>query len=152
MRSRLIGITILAGIAMLGCVHSVGPPQSAAAASEELSKADRRQSEIVQSGDMAALTALLHPAYTVHLPNGRIIDRRQTLALAQTGAFAHEKHRRVQEHIVIDGSTGVVMGVDHLESPPPLATRGERTRRYTNVYVQKDGRWKHLVRHFHFLP
>jgi len=44
------------------------------------------------------------------------------------------------------------MGVDRLESPPGLAERGERTRRYTNVYVREGGRWRQLALHFHFLP
>ena len=44
------------------------------------------------------------------------------------------------------------MGMDRLESPPPLATRGERTRRFTNVYVREGGRWRLIARHFHFLP
>ena len=145
-------------IALAIALASAGPQsqqpigESVASARDSLAAVDLRQSQIVQSGDMAALEALLHPAYTVHVPNGRIIDRQQTVGFARSGAFAKEKHRRVQERVMVSGTTGIVMGVDQLDSPPPLATRGERIRRYTNVYVLEGGRWLHLARHFHFIP
>ena len=145
-------IAMLLGVAMSGCQHIAPASQTLGSARDELGQIDLRQSEIVQSGDMMALTALLHPAYAAHLPNGQILDRELILAMARTGAFAREKHRRVQEKMVVEGNTGIVMGVDHLASPPPLATRGERTRRYTNIYVRADGSWKLVVRHFNFLP
>lgn len=94
----------------------------------------------------------MHPDYLVHVPNGRTLDRSQVLEIARTGVLTKEKHRRVQERAKIAGSTGIVIGVDHLETPPSLAERGELKRRYTNIYVIEDGRWKHFARHFHFLP
>ena len=138
-------------LALASCQTSTLPlPYSSAR--DALALVDRQQSDIVQSGDMAALEALLHPRYTAHAPNGRVLNRAQIIAFARTGAFASEKHRRIQEHVIVSGDTGVVIGVDHLQTSPPLATRGERTRRYTNVYVREGGRWWHLSRHFHFLP
>jgi hypothetical protein len=113
---------------------------------------DKRQSEIVQSGDVKALEQLLHADYVVHLPNGRTLDRSQTLQFARSGALAKERHVRIQEDAKIAGVTGIVIGLDYLEAPPPLAQRGEVKRRYTNVYVFEEGRWRHLARHFHFLP
>ena len=121
-------------------------------AEEELRRADLDQSRIVQAGDLDAITALLHPSYTVHLPDGRLVSHEQTLSMVKAGRLATEKHHRAQEQVLIQGDTGVVMGVDHLDSPPPLARNGERTRRYTNIYVRQDGRWKLLARHFHFMP
>ena len=94
----------------------------------------------------------IHPSYTAHLPNGRLADRAQTLALVDSGTLARERHQRIQERVLIAGDTGVVIGIDRLEEPPPLAQHGERTRRYTNVYVRENGRWRLLARHFKFLP
>ena len=130
--------------------NTVAP--AAAASEASLREVDQRQSVIVQAGDLQALEQLMHPDYVVHVPNGRTLDRAQVLEIARTGVLTKEKHRRVQEQTKIVGTTGIVMGVDHLETPPALAQRGELKRRYTNIYVFEDGRWKHFARHFHFLP
>lgn len=125
---------------------------TASPAEAELGRVDLEQAAVALSGDAAAMAALLHPSYVVHLTNGRLWDRAQTLTFLRSGSLAKERFRRTQESVVVTGDTGVVMGLDRLESPPPLATRGERNRRYTNVYVRHGGRWKLLARHFHLVP
>lgn len=124
----------------------------AASADAELRRVDLEQAAVAQSGDLAAMTSLLHPNYIAHLTNGRLYDRAQTIAFVASGSLAKERFQRTQETVVVAGDTGIVMGLDKLESPPPLATKGERNRRYTNVYVRDSGRWKLLARHFHLLP
>lgn len=152
MRPAKMTTAALILIVATSCVHGESSLPSTAAAEEELRRVDERQSEIAQSGNAAAMAALLHPAYAVHLPNGQVIDYQRTMALVRTGLLSRERHSRSHERVLVNGSIGVVMGVDRLEAPPPLATRGELTRRYTNVYVRDRGRWRHLARHFHFLP
>jgi len=125
---------------------------STQSAEDELRRVDLDQSRYVQAANGHAVAALIHPSYTAHLPNGRLADRAQTLALVDSGTLARERHQRIQERVLIAGDTGVVIGIDRLEEPPPLAQHGERTRRYTNVYVRENGRWRLLARHFNFLP
>jgi hypothetical protein len=135
-----------------GCQHGETHGVSVSSAEEELRRVDLDQSRLVLAANGHAVAALLHPAYTAHLPNGRLVDRAQTLALIESGALAKERHQRQQERVIISGDTGVVIGIDRLEAPPPLAQHGERTRRYTNLYVRQGGHWRLLARHFHFLP
>lgn len=118
----------------------------------EVSRLDLEQARVAQSGDVQAMSALLHPDYTAHVANGRVVNRAETLKFVASGSLARERFERTQESVNVAGSTGVVMGLDRLEAPPPLATRGERSRRYTNVYVMHQGRWKLFARHFHLLP
>jgi ketosteroid isomerase-like protein len=125
---------------------------STPSAEDELRRVDLDQSRFVQAANGQAVAALLHPSYTAHLPNGRTADRTQTLALIDSGALARERHQRSQERVIIAGDTGVVIGLDRLEAPPPLAQHGERTRRYTNIYIRQHGHWRLLARHFHFMP
>ena len=49
-----------------------------------LAAADREQARIAQSGDVLAMSELLHRDYTAHLPNGRLFGRSETLAFAAT--------------------------------------------------------------------
>ncbi len=119
---------------------------------QALRQADIEQARLVQSGNAPGLMALLHPSYAAHAPNGRVYSLGQTLALVRNGSLARERFVRTQETVTVSSTTGVVIGVDRLEKAPPLARNGERTRRYTNVYVLQEGRWRLLARHFHLLP
>ncbi|HET9459562.1 MAG TPA: nuclear transport factor 2 family protein [Sphingomicrobium sp.] len=151
MRLRHLFLGILLSQPALGC-SPPGPVQQYSPSLEaELRQVDMGHSRIAQSGDVAAMIELLHPSYLVHLPNGQLFTLEQSLAFARSGALSKETHRRTQERVLIHGATGVVIGVDHLDVPPPLARHGERTRRYTNIYVRQDGRWRLLARHFHLI-
>lgn len=139
---------LLASCAASGAADTALEGRSAAG----LAAADREQARIAQSSDVQAMSELLHRDYTAHLPNGRLFSRSETLAFARSGRLAAERFERTQERVIVADEVGVVMGLDRLESPPPLATRGERTRRFTNIYVRDSGRWRLISRHFHFLP
>lgn len=134
--------------AMPGAVTAAGV---ATRFEEELRRVDMEQARLVQAGDAEGLAALFHPAYTVHAANGRLYGLDQTLTMVRNGSLARERFLRTHEAVAISGSTGVVMGLDRLETPPPLAVRGERSRRYTNVYIIENGRWRLFARHFHFV-
>lgn len=135
-----------------GCQHAANVEVYTSSEEAELRRIDLDQSRFTQAADEQAMSALLHPAYTAHLPNGKLVDRSQTLALIKSGASAKERYQRTHERVIIAGTTGVVVGVDRLEAPPSLAQHGERTRRYTNVYTRQNGRWQLLARHFNLLP
>lgn len=117
----------------------------------ELRRVDMEQARLVQAGGADDIAALHHPAYTVHAANGRLYGLDPMLTAVRNGSFARERFHRTQQAVVVSGRTGVVMGLETLETPPPLAERGERNRRYTNVYILENGRWRLLARHFHFL-
>ena len=150
--NKLHGGIALAIAATLASCRAAEMPIRTEPPVAELARFVREQARIVQSGDMRALADLLHPDYVIHLPNGRIVDRAVHLEFAASGRLRAERFERTQERVVAEGPIGLVMGVDRLESPPGLAERGERTRRYTNVYVREGGRWRQLALHFHFLP
>ena len=131
----------------------VGPRDLTAAADEEtLRLADLEQARLAMAGDAEGMAALLDPAYRVHLSNGRILGHDEMLDLVRGGALARERFERSPEAVIVSGRTGIVMGHDRLEAPPIFAERGERNRRYTNIYVHDGARWRLLARHFHLLP
>lgn len=143
-------------LATTACHGQVARPSASSYAQhvdeQKLRHADMEQARLVQAGDVAALTALFHPSYAAHASNGRVYSLDQTLTLVRNGSLARERFVRTQENVTVSGSTGIVIGVDRLEQPPPLARNGERTRRYTNIFVLQEGRWRLLARHFHLIP
>lgn len=128
-----------------------GVPAGTMVLEAEVRRLDMEQARVAQSGNVDAMSALLHPEYTAHLANGKLSNRTQTLTFVASGLLAKERFERTQESVKVSGGTAVVMGLDRLEAPPPLAQRGERSRRYTNIYVMHEGRWKLFARHFHLL-
>ena len=148
--SRTLGLSL--AMSMAAACQAVGSGDPASGPDADLAGADREQARIVQSADLEALAELLHPDYAAHLANGQLFDRAGTLRFAAGGRLAAERFERVQERVIRRGEVGIVMGVDRLAAPPPLAQSGERTRRYTNIYVRDGGRWKLIARHFHLLP
>lgn len=151
MTPRVFLIAFIAAIVPLG--GPVAAQSDARGLGEaELAKIDLEQARIVQSGEVEPMRALLHPQYTAHLTNGQLAGYDQTLSMVAKGQLAREKFKRFQEKVLLAGDTGAVMGKDVLDDPPPLARNGEKTRRYTNIYVKQDGRWRLFARHFHLLP
>lgn len=142
--------TILHSCQMVG--QAAGGVPAAIVLETEVRRLDMKQARVAQSGNVDAMSALLHPEYTAHLTNGQLSNRTQTLAFVASGLLAKERFERTQELVKVSGSTAFVMGIDRLEAPPPLARRGERSRRYTNIYAKHQGRWKLFARHFHLLP
>jgi hypothetical protein len=118
----------------------------------ELRDADLEHARATQDGNRARLDELLRPAFANHIANGRIVDREQMIEAVASGSLRAERFVRSHDCVVVAGNAGYVFGKDRLEAPPPLATRGERTRPYTHVWTPVGGRWGLLARHFHLIP
>lgn len=149
----------LACVALAGC--SVGPPvgrSSPLAVNEaSLRAADELQRTAVAAGDVQAIQAMMHPAYRVNAPTGRVMSREEILSMFQRGLITAEPVERTIEAAVVSGTTGLVMGRETLVPAPgsQLAKAfGGRTllRRFTNVYSFENGRWWFLARHFTQAP
>ena len=118
---------------------------------------DERQRRMVHEGDVEAMRAFLHPDYRVNAPVNRVIGRDEILNLLGAGAIATERFERVAESVTVTGDTGVVMGRETIAPiTDTLSGRmygtGEIHRRYTNIYVRRDGEWLFLARHANVVP
>lgn len=77
--------------------------------------------------------------------------------MVASGEIRNEMFVRTPEDIVVTGDVAVVMG--HEEVFPPSG-ESEQARmyerrtlnRYTNVYIRRDGGWRHLARHANIVP
>jgi hypothetical protein len=113
---------------------------------------DHAQMSAVSAGDIAALDALAHPDLRINAPTGRILTHQAFFAAMRSGAIGAEAFTRTPEDAVIRGEIGVVMGSE-VFTPTAASDLGRQygavplQRRYTNVYVWQDGRWRWLARH-----
>ena len=119
--------------------------------------ADERQREAVASGNTAAILANADPNLRVNAPNNRILTREDLVRMVASGEIRNEIFARMPEEVIITGDVGVVMG--HEDILPGAGSEqarmyGRKTlkRRYTNIYIRRDGTWYHLARHASIVP
>jgi len=165
MRVRLLSI-----LAMELSLIAVGPPVLASPASaaipgpeaqtadqREVLAADEEQRQAVALGDTEAILAGADPNLRVNAPNNRILTREDLVRMVSSGEIRNEVFVRTPEDVVITGDVGVVMG--HEEVFPGAGSEqarmyGRKTllRRYTNIYIRREGACYHLARHANIMP
>ncbi|SOB86606.1 protein of unknown function [Sphingomonas guangdongensis] len=127
-----------------------------AAAQDEASlrRADAAQHQAARTRDADALAAMMHPQFEVNAPGGEVWSRERTVALWRNRGIGHDRFDRWVESVILDGNTGVVAGREIVQ-PSVDSIAGKRRadggapveRRFTNVWLWKDGRWWFLARH-----
>lgn len=112
---------------------------------------DDLQRRMVMAKDIPGLEALAHPNLIINAPVGHVLTREKFFANMRNGEIAAEQFTRTPETWRITGNAAVIMG---RETFTPVATSElgriygavALNRRYTNLYVWDDGRWKWLGR------
>jgi Domain of unknown function (DUF4440) len=137
----------LVALAMVLC----GPAVASDISEASLRAADAEQMRIIVEGDARAQQDFMHPNYIVNGPSNRVLRKPVLVAMLAQGAMASDRFERVIEGIAITGNVGIVMGSETVRpsASSELGTRhGEVTlsRRYTNVFLFEDGRWRFLAR------
>lgn len=124
-----------------------------------LRAADAAQHEAARTRDADGLAAMMHPLFAVNSPEGEMWSREKTIALWRNRGIGHDRFDRVVESVILDGQTGVVAGRE-IVAPSTDSIAGQRRhdggkpvgRRFTNVWLWKDGKWWFLARHANELP
>jgi hypothetical protein len=71
-------------------------------------------------------------------------DRDQLLAAVESGVVAYEQYDQDIEKVRIDGDTAIVMGTETAQTDPD---KEPVQRRFTHVWVKREGQWRLLARH-----
>lgn len=116
-----------------------------------LRAADAEQMRIIVEGDARAQQEFMHPNYIINGPANRVMHKPVLVTMLAQGKMASERFERVIEGIAITGNIGIVMGSEVVR-PTSTSELGARhgnvtlNRRYTNVFLFEDGRWRFLAR------
>ena len=97
-------------------------------------------------GDVRALDDLVADDYIVNSTLHKVLAKPLLLQLLETGRVRHLSFEIRIETMQRTGDTVVVMGADRVvDGPDRVCT----TRRFTNLWQLKDGRWRSTARHAH---
>lgn len=134
------------------CLSMVSAARSAAATDAEIEKEIRNLEEqevrAVLAHDAATLERLWDKAYVVHNPEGRIVPAGASVTARPVFQNSRASFVREVESIVVNGDVVFSMGGELVTSiAEPSKVENMVKRRYTNIWMKKDGAWKLVARH-----
>jgi hypothetical protein len=143
---------VLASVLALSCTASFAQqlqlPEDPAL-KEQIRKLDMAHAEAIFKGDKAALQELLPDDHIVNHPTNRIVqEKTELLKLIDDGVIRYARFERRPEKFLFYRDLVVVMG-DETVVPAPGAPNAGKVlrRRYTNAWMQQDGKWRLAFRH-----
>lgn len=111
---------------------------------QEVKKLDIEHANAVLRGDLAAMDKYWTEDFIVNNPFNEI-DRADRI---RDGRVTYASFIRESEAIKVHGNTVIVMGKE-IVVPKENSPQAGKTinRRYTNVWMKRDGQWRLIARH-----
>jgi ketosteroid isomerase-like protein len=146
---KLHALVLLAILAVVGRVASAQEVSAEPGLEQEIRSLDLAHAEAIFNGDAKALDVLMDDDVTVNHPTNRIVkEKQQLLALIRQGVIRYTAFDRHPEAFLFFKDMVVVMGRETVVPAPGAPNAGKTLqRRYTNVWMRRDGQWRLTVRH-----
>jgi ketosteroid isomerase-like protein len=125
-------------------VASARGAKQKAAIEQEVRRLDLAHADAVLRGDLAAMDKLWTKDFKVNNPFNEI-DKADRI---RTGAVTYSSFVREPESVLVHGDTVIVMGRETVVPKGDSPDAGKTiNRRYTNIWMKRDGRWRLVARH-----
>lgn len=141
---------LLLGLALFASSIATAQGTTAHAALEkEIRALDLAHAQAIFEGDAKALDLLMDDDVTVNHPTNRIVkEKKDLLDLIQQGVIRYTSFERHPEKFLFFKGMVVVMGGEVVVPAPGAPNAGKTLeRRYTNIWMLRDGKWRLTVRH-----
>jgi ketosteroid isomerase-like protein len=121
---------------------------------QTIRKLDLAQADAILRKDFQALDELCAKDFTVNNPRGEISRGSEAVKdLIRTGVINYASFAREIEALLIHGDTVIVMGRETLVPNENSPQAGQTVRRrYTNVWMKRNGKWLLTARHASVIP
>jgi ketosteroid isomerase-like protein len=140
---RLILLAVVLTVFSPCTVCAKGAKQKAAV-EQEVRRLDLAHADAVLRGDLAAMDKFWTKDFIVNNPFNEI-DRADRI---RNGAVTYSSFVREPEAVVVHGDTVIVMGRETVVPKGNSPDAGKTiNRRYTNIWMKRDGRWRLVARH-----
>lgn len=136
-------------IALFLLVPRLAAQDDTAKLREEIRKLDMDHAAAIFKGDAEALDNLMDDDVTVNHPTNRIVkEKKELLDLIRQGVIRYTSFERYPETYLFFKDMVIVMGSELVVPAQGAPNAGKSMkRRYTNVWMNRDGNWRLTVRH-----
>lgn len=118
------------------------------ATQDEIKQLEQKEVQAVLATDSVVLKKLWDKNYVVNNPENRIVPAVPNSVSRPVLQRARTSFIREVELITINGDVAVSMGNETVVPAGDLPNAGQAVkRRYTNIWMRKDGAWKLIARH-----
>lgn len=116
---------------------------------QTIRKLEQQEDDAVLRGDVAALEKIWAEDFTVNNPQNQISrGRKEVLDRIRAGLLKYSSFTREIEEVKLYGDTVVVMGLEVVTPVGSNPKAGQAVRRrFTNIWMKRNGQWLLSVRH-----
>jgi len=116
---------------------------------QEIRKLDMAEADAVLRSDLPAMEKLWAEDFTVNNPGNEISKgRKEVVRLVRAGIIKYSSFVREAESVLLHGNTVIVMGLETVKPIGNAPGAGQTLRRrYTNIWMKRNGRWLLTARH-----
>jgi len=116
---------------------------------QEIRKLDMAEADAVLRSDLPALEKLWAEDFIVNNPGNEISKgRKEVVRLVRAGIIKYSSFVREAESVLLRGNTVIVMGLETVKPIGNAPGAGQTLRRrYTNIWMKRNGRWLLTARH-----
>jgi ketosteroid isomerase-like protein len=116
---------------------------------QQIRKLDLLEAEAMQQKDLETLDRVLAENFLVNSPRNEIVTgKRAVQDLVRNGIINYSSFKREIESIVIENGVAIVMGMETIKPVGKAPGAGQTIqRRYTNIWLNKNGNWLLTARH-----
>jgi ketosteroid isomerase-like protein len=116
---------------------------------EEIRKLDLLEAQAMQERNLEKLDGLLADNFLVNSPRNEIVDGKKAVEdLVRNGIVNYSSFEREIESVQIHDGIAIVMGQETIKPIGKAPGAGQvLRRRYTNIWLNKNGRWLLSARH-----
>src|SRR5262249_9721654 len=134
---------------LLASPIAIGQTKQNAELENEIRALDLAHADAILRGDRKALDELMDDDVTVNHPTNRIVkEKKELLDLIDRGVIRYTTFERTPETFLFFDDMVVVMGGEVVVPATGAPNAGKTLeRRYTNVWMRREGKWRLTVRH-----
>lgn len=137
--------SIVAGVVIAGSVLAQSP-QDNDSVEQEIRRLDLKEADAVLRADFSTVAQLWATDLVVNNPFNQVVEGSK--GLIRTGTLTYSSFVRKIESVRVHGDTVFVMGLETVVPKGDSPGAGQTIhRRYTNVWMKRDGRWLLTARH-----
>ena len=116
---------------------------------QEIRKLDLLEAQAMQERSLDKLDGLLADNFLVNSPRNEIVHGKKAVEdLVRNGVIHYSSFEREIESVQIHEGIAIVMGRETIQPAGKAPGAGQTVRRrYTNIWLNKDGRWLLSARH-----